>query len=212
MNNTALALTPSASWLNSSFASFDETLLSAFHQLNQACGNIFDPFFFLIAKMGEAGAAFLIFAIVLLFFKATRKAGLCIIVAILIGALITNVCLKGFVARPRPYVTSELYRVWWTNAGAYSNSDLSFPSGHVTAATAAMIAWFLSRRTGKAFTCSLIIVLLMCIDRMYLIVHYPSDVIGGLCVGLVAGLLAYLLVSKISSAYARCRNTSQTNQ
>ena len=196
-------LTPAAMWLNTFFASFDRAILEACSNFANACNYALNPLFEVIGKIGEFGIAFILFGAVLLFFKSTRKAGICVLLALAIGAIFTNLVLKDVVARPRPYITSSLYYSWWNSAGAYTNSDLSFPSGHVTAAAAAMTAWFLSRKSGKAFICALAVVLIMCTDRLYLIVHYPSDVLAGLIVGIIAGTLAYLLVSKISAKYPK---------
>jgi membrane-associated phospholipid phosphatase len=193
-------LTPVALWLNSTFAGIDNAILSAFHAFASAIYYALNPIFSLIGKIGEGGACFIAFAVILLFFKKTRKAGICILLALLIGALITNLTLKGAIARPRPYVTSELYKSWWLSSGSYGNADLSFPSGHATAATAAMTAWFLSRKSGKAFACALAVAVIFYIDRLYLIVHYPSDIAGGIIVGIFAGIVAYLIVSAISKA------------
>ena len=196
-------LTPAASWLNNTFSGFDSTILTAFSSFGESTNYVLNSLFIFIGKIGELGAVFIAFAIVLLFFKKTRKAGICILLAMLIGFLVTNVFLKDFVARPRPYVTSELYKAWWISAGSYGNADLSFPSGHATAATATMTAWFLSRKSGKAFICALAIALIFWIDRLYLIVHYPSDVLVGAIIGIVAGIIAYAIVSSFDKAIKR---------
>ena len=83
--------------------------------------------------------------IVLMLFPKTRKAGICMFGAVCCGALITSFWLKDFVARPRP-LTVEPFRTWWQAAGAYAESEYSFPSGHVTAAMAGVTVLVL---TGK---------------------------------------------------------------
>ena len=140
--------------------------------------------------------------IVLMLFPKTRKAGICMFGAVCCGALITNFWLKDFVARPRP-LTVEPFRTWWQAAGAYAESEYSFPSGHVTAAMAGVTALVL---TGKkpARWWAYLFVAAMGVARNYLMAHYPSDVLGGMIVGLIAAAIAYaitLLIYRIVSAH-----------
>ena len=108
------------------------------------------------------------------------------------GALMTNVILKEAVSRIRPYEASELLREFWTFVGAHKESDLSFPSGHTTAAAAAATGLWLAG--GKKYlSVSIPYVFLMAASRNYLIVHYPTDVIAGALVGTLGGILAYIL-------------------
>ena len=115
------------------------------------------------------------------------------------GAIITNLSVKEIVARPRPFQSgvAEFYE-WWQYVGAHSVSEYSFPSGHVTAAMASAVALCLGKRRWWVFLASVSYVALMMASRNYLMVHYPTDVIGGLFTGAVGGILAYLTVKLIS--------------
>ena len=120
------------------------------------------------------------------------------------GAILTNFILKDMVARPRPYMSGILeYKDWWQYAGMVTESDFSFPSGHTTAITAAMMSLVFMAKTKKKYWCILFI-FLMGISRNYLMVHYPTDVIGGMISGLVGATIAYfitLLIYKIIEKY-----------
>ena len=119
------------------------------------------------------------------------------LVAILIGAVITNVLLKNIVARPRPYVdVQSAFHQWWKIVGSNVLSEYSFPSGHTTATMAVATAFFLCGNKKYSWL-GFIFVVLMGMSRNYLMVHYPSDVLAGVIVGLIAGVLSYIIVNVV---------------
>ena len=133
-----------AAWLNDTFAAFDATILGALHALAECGGFALTPLFEAVSFVGEKGACFFALAFVLMVFKRTRRAGTVMFVAICLGALATNIVLKDLVARPRPFESSALFLDWWRFAGAAPEDGFSFPSGHMTAASAAMAALMLA--------------------------------------------------------------------
>lgn len=155
-----------------------------------------------------------VFGIVLCFFKKTRKYGFALIFAIAIGTIVTNVVVKPMVLRIRPYNTLQNapiwgeYSKWYTAAGALSESDYSFPSGHTTAAFEIAISLALCFRSeGKkaiSWLFPIIAVLTMC-SRVYLMVHYPTDVIGGFIVGTCAGVLGFLLSKAVCALFEKTK-------
>lgn len=185
-----------AEWLNTTFASFDFSLFEFFHNVHDgALGWFFDPFFNFITMLGHDGLFLIFLSLILILFKKTRKAGAAMLGAVIIGALITNVTVKPLVARPRPYTNTEwdVYQ-WWINAGKHVESDKSFPSGHTTSAMAAMTGLFFVGNKKYSWT-AFIFAILMGMSRIFLCVHYPSDVLGGFLVGFIAGLIAGLIVN-----------------
>lgn len=132
-------------------------------------------------------------------FKKTRKFGMAILFAVLVGTLCTNLVMKPLFARPRPYVyyaENEAFMNWYNFAGAHVESDKSFPSGHTTAAFELGIAMFLvlNKKYSWVFP---VISALVGLSRIYLMVHYVTDVIGGVCVGVFAGIMGYLIMKAI---------------
>lgn len=183
-----------AGWLDTVFAGYDLAILSALHELAVFAGWFFTPAFGLISLFAENGIGFILLSLVLMLFRQTRRAGICMFVAILVGALITNVLVKNLVARPRPFADEAgLFHEWWLFAGATEESSFSFPSGHTTATMAAMFALFLNLKTWARWLC-LVPVVLMGASRNYLMVHYPSDILGGIVAGALGAIAAYFLV------------------
>lgn len=184
-----------AAWLNDAFAAFDTTILGALHALAECGGFALTPLFEAVSLAGEKGACFFALAIVLMAFRRTRRAGAVMFVAICLGALATNIVLKDLVARPRPFESSALFLDWWRFAGAVPEDGFSFPSGHMTAASAAMAALMLAYRNWKAVLGGSLVMLGMGAARCYLVAHYASDVLAGFLVGAIAAVVAWLLVS-----------------
>ena len=199
-----MELTAVAEWLNTSFSGFDHAILSVLHEFALLTNGNLNWLFKFISLFAEKGIFLILLSIFLMLFKKTRKFGICMFGAIGAGAILTNFILKDMVARPRPYMSGILeYKDWWQYAGMVTESDFSFPSGHTTAITAAMMSLVFMAKTKKKYWCILFI-FLMGISRNYLMVHYPTDVIGGMISGLIAATVAYfitLLIYKIIEKY-----------
>lgn len=143
-----------------------------------------------ITFLGEAGWFWLVLALVLMIPRKTRRVGFAALLSVGIGALITNVCLKNIVARPRPYDACAAIIPLVKKL-----SDYSFPSGHTCASFASAFIYFrmLPRKYGIT---AMILAVLISFSRLYLGVHYPTDVLGGFLVGLAASILAVALVKR----------------
>ena len=190
-----MPLTSFALWLNDTFSSFDYAILEFYHILAQKADFIINPVMTFMSIIGDKALFSFALTIAFLLFPKTRKAGICMLLAILCGVLITNVALKELVARPRPFLMG--FEEWWQLVGAQSPNEYSFPSGHATAAMSAMCAMCLSLRKKSVFIFSTVYVALMCAARNYLMVHYPTDVIGGVIAGAIAAFIAFFLTKLI---------------
>ena len=191
-----MELTAAASWLNDIFSGADLGLLSLMHTLAEHAGVVLTPLCKLITLLGEKGVVFFLLALALMCFARTRPLGVCIFGAVCCGALITNILLKDWVARPRPFETLAIYRSWWQAIGSPPEDGWSFPSGHVTAAAAAMSALCFAR--GKRWLWPAAgVVLLMAIARTYLMAHFPSDVLAAALIGVFSAWLAWLITKQI---------------
>ena len=192
-----------AHWLDTVCYAFDHAVLRAIHNFTVATDGFFDLPMKLISLLGEEGIGLILLGIVLLCFKKTKRQGVCVLFAIACGAVITNILLKNIVARPRPFANeARAFYDWWQYIGAPHASANSFPSGHTTCAMAAMTALFLTTNKKYSWT-AFLFAALMGLSRMYLMVHYPTDVLGGLVAGALGALGGYFLSCWILSVCER---------
>lgn len=139
-------------------------------------------------QLGNAGIGWIVLSIVLLFFKRTRKSGVLSLCAMLFGLIGTNLILKNLVQRIRPYgVVEGLEHL------VHITDPNSFPSGHTTAAFAAGVVWLRTLPARWARILALASAFLMAFSRLYVGVHYPTDVLAGAVIGTVCALLALWL-------------------
>ncbi len=150
-----------------------------------------NPFMIIYTQLGNAGILWIGISLFMLLFKRTRKAGCCGILAMLLGLLCTNVVLKNLVGRVRPWVVTEELVPLVEEA-----DPNSFPSGHTCAAFAAAVGWYNGVPAVLALI-GLLMAAVMGISRLYVGVHYPTDVFVGAVVGIVCGIVAWKIVSLI---------------
>lgn len=200
-----MELTASAAWINSTFAAFDESITLAVHELYYSAGSFFTPFFEFVSFFGKEGIMLIILSLALMYFPKTRRFGTAMLISITVGAIFTNLVLKVAIARPRPYADeSSIYYQLWLTVGQNVESDKSFPSGHTTAAFATMTAVFLVGNKRVSWT-AYIFAILMGIARIYLVVHYPSDVLAGVIVGIIAGIIGTAIALKLPQKWYEMR-------
>lgn len=185
-----------AMWLDQTFYQFDAAVFEFMHGLAQKAGGFFTPFFQFITFLGEEGWFFIVLGLALLLFPKTRKAGVAILIGLIFGLLITNITLKNLIARFRPFVTDPQFRWYWHFVGEAQVGEYSFPSGHTTSAMAAGLALFIFGNKKWSWT-GVVFALLMGLTRIYLVVHYATDVIGGVLAGALAAVLACVMVQLI---------------
>ena len=196
-----MEMTAAASWLMDAFSGIDLGILSLMHTLAEHAGGLLTPLCKLITLLGEKGILFFLLSIGLMCFARTRPLGVCIFGAVCCGALITNILLKDWVARPRPFETLAVYRDWWRAIGSPAEDGFSFPSGHVTAAAAGMGAICFMR--GRRWVWPAVgVVLVMMFARNYLMAHFPSDVIAAALIGLFSAWVAYLITMQIFAFFS----------
>lgn len=191
-----LEMTAFAAWLNATFAGMDNAVSHfAFSLHESAAGGFFDWLFPFITLFGNGGIFFIAVAVVCLLFKKGRRTGATMLVALLLGLLVTNLALKNGIARPRPYADelSTFFTYWQAIGHGLENEIYSFPSGHATASFAAMTAVFLCGNKKYSYL-AYVLALLIGFSRIYIQVHYASDIVGGALVGTLCGIGAWLLI------------------
>lgn len=195
------ALSTVAQWLNTTFASFDYSIFEFFGNVLHA--EWLTPIVSLYTHLGDSEfiIPLAIIGVILCCFKKTRKVGMTLFLAIIIGTLITNVCVKPMVMRPRPFqafTDNSQFMQWYTEAGAHQESlNRSFPSGHTTGAFEIATSLFLTVCNKKIKWIFPVYALLIGCSRIYLMVHYPTDVIAGMICGITAGIIAFAIASAV---------------
>lgn len=195
-------VTPSAFavWLDTVFATFDFSVFEFFGKIQSAW---LTPIVSAFTHLGDTEfiLPLAVVGVVLCLFKKTRKVGMTLFLAIIIGTLITNVIMKPFVLRPRPFQSladNPEYWQWYTNAGAHAESFYkSFPSGHTTGAFEIGTALFLAISNKKIKWIFPVYSVLIGCSRLYLMVHYATDVIGGMICGITAGIIAFFIAKAV---------------
>ena len=141
-----------------------------------------------ITQLGDAGLMWIILSIGLIIPKKNRKIGFVMIIALILNGIICNIILKPMLARIRPFDVNTAIKLLINKP-----RDFSFPSGHTSASfTAASVLFF---RKSKLFVPSLVLAFLISFSRLYLYVHYPSDVLAGLVLGVLCGYIGHRAVA-----------------
>lgn len=155
---------------------------------------VLTPILKVITTLGNGGAIWIALTVLLLIIPRTRKVG-CMAALALIGTLlINNMLLKNLVARTRPYEVIEgLTYIVRTPV------DYSFPSGHAGCSFAVACIMF-RRLPGRYGVPALVLAILISLSRLYVGVHYPSDVLFGVISGVVISYMAEAVGNRIWKA------------
>lgn len=170
------------------FNAYEIEILHSLHDTVQC--DLLDWLMPMITSLANYGIFWILLAAVFLFFKRTRKIGLSMGIALILGLIVGNLTLKPLIARTRPYDfdPSILLRI-------PPEHDYSFPSGHTLASFEGAVVIFIYNR--KFGSTALILAALIAFSRLYLMVHYPLDVITGAILGSMFALIAVRLTNWI---------------
>lgn len=142
-----------------------------------------------LSYIGEAGIIWIVSSIVMLFFKKTRAMGAMSLCAMAIGYLIGEVGLKNIICRPRPFMQNPDVVLNISPPSGYS-----FPSGHSCSSFAAATVMLVrDKRFGIP---ALILVFLIAFSRLYNYVHFPSDVVCGIILGIICAVVVLVVFKK----------------
>ena len=161
------------------------------NHLRTPAGDVIMP---LITKLGNGGILWIVTGLLLLIPRKHRKTGVMVLAALAIEYLLCNVWLKNAVAAARPCDLNQSVQLLIARPG-----DYSFPSGHTGASFAAVTALYFGKE--RYWYLALIPAVLIAFSRMYLYVHFPADILGGILVGAVSGMAVFVLARFLSARY-----------
>lgn len=168
----------------------DSSAIEFVHSLHNNF-NFLDYFFSLVTNMGDA-LFLLVVIITFLMFKKTRLCGINMAVSCFIAFIITAVILKPLIARERPITE---YYDYWVAVGSHIETSFSCPSSHATVSFAVYLPIFLYFNKLYSFL-AVVLALIISFSRVYLMVHYMSDVIFGAFVGIIVSFVVYVFINK----------------
>lgn len=155
----------------------------------------FNHFFRIITLLGEHGEVWIASGIILLFFKKTRKAGIALLIALALNFLISNIIIKNAVDRTRPFEADENIMAFLKEWKVRIPSDSSFPSGHASSACASAVAAALYlKKRGIPF---IVLAVIISFSRIFLCVHYVSDVLAGIAIGSLIAVAVWFVMERI---------------
>lgn len=169
-------------------------ILDWIQSIHTPAGDVLMPF---VSALGNAGIIWVLLAVILLIRPKTRKSGIVLILALGFDVILCNLILKNVFCRIRPCDVNTAVQLLIPRP-----SDYSFPSGHTAAAFAAVSAMYFAGER-KIWKPALVLAVLIAFSRMYLYVHYPTDILGGIAVGMLTGYLGDWLVGQFEELRAR---------
>lgn len=158
--------------------------LQILHAIQGMHNEILDPVMIGVSALGNAGLIWILLALLLLCIPRTRKCGGMMLAAMALSFLLGNIILKNLIARGRPFTEDTSVSLLIREPGEYS-----FPSGHTLNGFTAATTIFLHYR--KPGILALLFAGLIAFSRMYLFVHYPTDILAGIILGAADALLVY---------------------
>ncbi len=168
-----------------------------------------NPIMKIITRLGDGGVFWILLTVVLLIIPKTRKLGICSAFSLLLSVIICNVVLKNLFGRIRPY--DYFIDIVYLLDGIKEATDPSFPSGHTSSSFAAALSIFLaSTKKQKLFTVWLLILAaLISFSRLYIGIHYPTDVFASMALSIGLAFLGTFLGKKLYDYFSEKEKTKK---
>ena len=156
--------------------------LQILHMIQNLHAEWLNPIMIFVTKIAENGEVWILLSIILAIIPKTRKCGLTMMASMALTFLLGNVILKNVIARPRPCAVDSSVKLLIPFPGEYS-----FPSGHSSNGFSAATVIFAYYHKAGVF--ALLGAAVIAFSRMYLFVHYPTDILGGMLLGILDACL-----------------------
>lgn len=150
---------------------------------------ILDKIVVVITSLGNAGIFWILLTLVMLIVCKDKKVAWTSALALLFSVLVINVFLKNMAMRARPCWIDDTIPLLVKNP-----KDYSFPSGHSSASFASAVSIVQYAKYRKQGIAAVILAALIAVSRMYVFVHFPTDVFVGTMLGIVEAILAGIII------------------
>lgn len=151
--------------------------------------DVLDFIFTNITRLGNVGFIWIVLIAIFLIRKETRYTGVVMLISFILTSILANLCIKPLIDRPRPF------QVYPMDLLIPPPSGTSFPSGHTATSFAVAWAYFITRKDKLRFALVLLAVAIS-FSRLYLFVHFPTDVLAGVVLGILVSYLIKWLAAK----------------
>ena len=167
-------------------------------------GDSFLNFIFaFITNSGNTGFIWIILSLVFMLFKKTRKCGFIMFVSLGVSFVLVDMILKPLILRPRPFFVDSDLMPFIKSSGVEIPTSSSFPSGHSSSSLATSFAlFFYNKKWGKP---AVFYGFLVAISRVYFGVHYPTDVLAGILIGVLVAYVVNIIAKKLENFYLKKR-------
>ena len=143
-----------------------------------------------VSRTADHGELWIILAVVLLLIRNQRKYGAAVACGLVLDLVSCNLLLKPLIGRVRPFAVNTAVELL-----VKAPLDASFPSGHTAASFAAVFA--LKTAGSPLWKPALVVAIVIAFSRLYLYVHWPSDVLAGALLGAAVGWAGAKIVEKV---------------
>ncbi len=164
---------------------------SILYALQEIHNPILDKIMLFITSLGDDGIFWIAIGVICLFFKKHRKMGLQLLLSMLCTFILGNLILKNIFARPRPCDIDAAVTLLISRPHGHS-----FPSGHSINSMVAAVALFLNNK--KIGIPAIIVATLIGFSRLYLFVHFPTDVLGGFAIAILVAIAVDYGIRKVT--------------
>lgn len=148
-----------------------------------------DAFFTFYTTIGNHGEIWIAMIVIMLTQKKTRKLALFAIMGLLLELVLVEEVIKPLVVRARPFIANPSFELFIKTPSGYS-----FPSGHTASSFSFATLIYLANLKYKNII--LFLAALMAFSRLYVYVHYPTDILGGILLGVAIGWIMYYFYNR----------------
>ncbi len=180
---------------------FEFRILDLIQSIRTPIGDVIMP---AVSALGNTGIIWILLACILLAVPKTRRSGVILMAALCWDVVLCDGILKHLFARIRPFDVNTAVQLLINKP-----RDFSFPSGHTAASFASVTALYFAKER-RLWKPALVLACVIAFSRLYLYVHYPTDILGGIVVGITAGYAGYKTMEILQKYKDKRKNDSRS--